>query len=370
LGVYPSTSLSEARELAQAARKLALRGDNPQHAVRPPSSPVGIQIAAAISRWLETKAGNRSVGLERRRMELHVLATLGTAGVAAVSRAELSNLLHDMAFGDDPKPVEANRTYTSLRGFFRWCRQSGFRQDDPTELLSKPVKEEPSARRRREETEPLLEMHELARLWTVAAQLNSSVLGDLLRCLLLLPLRREELTGLAWKEVKDAYVGDGWQGAALTIPASRMKGRRPAVVPLSGATIGILEGRRRITGSGPFVFSVSGRDAPFNGWRRGSDTIRTALGERTDWSVHTIRKSVATALVRELGAEELLVGRLLQHSARSVLGVTAVYQRSSRLAEQASLLERWAEHLQAVAERLDTSASVVALRPLSTMASQ
>ena len=54
-------------------------------------------------------------------------------------------------------------------------------------------------------------------------------------------------------------------------------------------------------------------------------------------------------MVRDLGAEELLVGRILQHSARSVLGVTDTYQRSSRLAEQAELLGRWASHLQAVA---------------------
>ena len=67
-------------------------------------------------------------------------------------------------------------------------------------------------------------------------------------------------------------------------------------------------------------------------------------------------------MVRDLGAEELLVGRILQHSARSVLGVTDVYQRSTRLAEQAELLGRWSSHLQAVAAALaSANERVVAL---------
>jgi len=86
--------------------------------------------------------------------------------------------------------------------------------------------------------------------------------------------------------------------------------------------------------------------------------------QRDDWSPHTIRASVATALVRDLGADELLVGRILQHSPRSALGITDTYQRSSRLAEQADLLERWSEHLQAAAASLKVTKNdrVVALR--------
>jgi integrase len=311
-----------------------------------------VSVTVAISRWLETKSGNRSVGLERRRLELHVAPFIGDSDLRTVTRAQLSALLHTLAYGANAKPVEANRTYTSLRGFFRWCRSADLRDDDPTELLEKPTKEEPSARRRREEIEPLLDMDELARLWNSAPAIKGSILPDLLRCLLLVPLRREEMTGLAWAEVREAYVGDGWRGAALALPAARMKGGRPAVVPLSAAFVEILAARRKMTAGTPYVFAFPGREKPFAGWRHGTEAIRAALGSRTDWSPHTIRKSVATALVRDLGAEELLVGRILQHSVRSALGVTAVYQRSSRLAEQSALLTKWADHLQAVAAKV------------------
>ena len=238
LGEYPATSLAAARELALEARRLAGRGQNPEHAVRPPVA--GVTVAQAITRWLETKKANRSVGLERRRMELHVIPTIGDDDVRAVTKAQLHALVHDLAFGSDAKPVEANRVYTSLRGLFRWCVEADLRDDDPSALFRKPTKEEPSAVRRREGTEPLLDMTELAKLWNLAPDLPGAVLGDLVRCLLLVPLRREEWTGLRWTERRENFAMDGWKGAALSLPASRMKGRRPAVVPLAKVAAEIL----------------------------------------------------------------------------------------------------------------------------------
>lgn len=368
LGEYPATSLSEARRLAAAARKLADRGDNPELAVRPYLE--SIDVATAIDDWLKTKGDRRSVDQERRRLEIYMVPDFGRAPVKAVTTAELSALLREVAFKGKavetkrqtkprPKPVEANRLYTSLCALFHWCHKNGLRDDNPAALLDKPVKEEPSAARRREGTEPLLDMTELAQLWRLAPSLPGAVLGDLLQCLLLVPLRREEWTGLRWTERRVTFTADAWKGSALQLPADRMKGRRPAIVPLSAKATEILDERHKLTSRGKYVFAVPGRDTPFAGWRRGADTLRAALGAglpvdqvRDDWSPHTIRASVATAMVRDLGADELLVGRILQHSPKSALGITDTYQRSQRLAEQAALLERWSEHLQSVAGAL------------------
>jgi integrase len=357
VGEYPGTSLADARTLALEARRLAGRGQNPQHAIRPPQEAPGLTVDEATTRWLAGKADNRSLGMERRRMALHVAPAIGDRPVRDVSRAEIAALLHNMAFGADPKPVEANRTYSSLRGLFRWCAETGLRDDDPTSLVRKPVKVEPSAKRQREGTVPLLSLDELARLWRAAPGMKSAVLGDLLRCLLLVPLRREEWTEAAWSELRDPFTADGWSGAALCIPAARMKGRRPAVVPLPPQVVGLLSERRKLTGRGTHVFAVAGRERPFAGWRTAAEGLRKVLPRQGDWSPHTIRKSVATALVRDLGADELLVGRILQHSPKGSLGVTAVYQRSDRLAEQAVLLTRWAQHLTTVAAGLEDKAA-------------
>lgn len=368
VGEYPATTLAAARDIALEARRLAGRGENPEHAIRPPPPPETTSVKQAVARWLETKAGNRSLHMEKRRMALHVEPVLGERPVRDVTRAELANLLHKMAFGEDAKPVEANRTYTSLKGFFGWCAAMDLRPDDPTALLKKPVKVEPSAARQREGGVALLDMTELARLWRAAPSIKSAVLPDLLRCMLLVPLRRDEWTDAAWSEIRDPVVADGWKGAALCIGAGRMKGRRPATVPLPPQAVAILAERRKLTGRGDHIFAVPGRDKPFAGWKRAAESLREALGDRRDWSPHTIRKSVATALVRDLSADELLVGRILQHSPRAALGITSVYQRSDRLAEQAALLARWADHLEMVAARVEDhapgeGAQVVSLAP-------
>ena len=299
LGTYPATTLKDARRKAHDALRIVERGDDPRYE--------GITVAEAVTEYLNSKIGDcreRTLANERRRFELHVLPVIGTHGIRTVKPARLSALLRGIATGADPRPVEANRVYASLRGLFRWCRRNMGCPDDPTELIDKPTKVEPSVVRRREGTQPLLDMSSLRPLERGGA-LPGSVLPDLLRCLLLVPLRREEWTALRWSEVRDSFTADGWKGAALQIPASRMKGRRPAIVPLSPAVVEILEARRKLTGSGDYVFAVPGKDTPFAGWRRGAGTLRAALGKRTDWSVHTIRASVATAMVRDLGAEEL-----------------------------------------------------------------
>lgn len=368
LGTYPATTLKDARRKAHDALRVIERGDDPRYE--------GVTVAEAVTEYLQSKSGHcreRTLANERRRFELHVLPIIGTYGIRTVKPAKLSALLRGIATGPDAKPVEANRVYWSLRGLFRWCRRNMGSPEDPTELIDKPTKEEPSAVRRREGAEPLLDTAELAKLWNAAPTLGGSVLPDLLRCLLLVPLRREEWTGLRWTERRDNFIADGWTGPALALPADRMKGRRPATVPLPATAAEILDARRKLTSTGKYVFAVPGREEAFAGWRRGADALRAALGAglpatavRDDWSPHTIRASVATAMVRDLGADELLVGRILQHSPRSALGITDTYQRSARLAEQAELLERWSQHLQAAALAMQAptaAGNVVSLKP-------
>ena len=354
LGEYPAVSLAEARALAQEARKLAERGSDPAEAVLPPLPPPGATVADVCARWLDTKAANRSQPQERRRMALHVLPILGSRAMGSVTKGDVHRLVHDIAFRPDrPLPVEANRVATSLKGMFAWAVEAGIIDASPAATLRKPTKMEPSAERLRSDTEPLLSTEELAQLWNAAASAPSNVLPDLLRVMLLVPLRRDELTDLEWAEVRPRFVGDGWRGPALVIGAERMKGRRPATVPLPAAALAIMDSRRPATERGRYVFSVPGHAGPFAGWRRAGDQLRALLPDRVgDWHPHTLRKSVATALVRDLGADELLVGRVLQHSPRTALGITAVYQRSNRLAEQAALLGRWHVHLTDIAARI------------------
>lgn len=128
-----------------------------------------------------------------------------------------------------------------------------------------------------------------------------------------------------------------------------MKGGRPAVVPLSAQASAILEARRDEAGPSDFVFPGRTWEKPFAGWRKGAPRLiallRSQIPEAEHFVVHDIRRSVATALVENVEADELLVGRILQHSMKSALGVTAVYQKSKRVKAQYEALQAWADLL-------------------------
>jgi integrase len=340
------TSLGDARRLARTMKALAERGEDPSNALRPPPSDVPT-VSEAIAVYMETKRDNRSRDQERKRFELHVEPAIGEKAVDKVSKAEIDGLLHAMVKGG--MRAEPNRVFTSLKGFWSWAvYQRGYRVDNPTSGMKRPVKLEPAQARQRAGTVALLDLDELAALWRLAPSVPSSVLPDLTRCLIAVPLRREEWTRLRWSEIRQV-VEDGWRGRALKIPASRMKGGRPATVPLPRQVLELLEQRRRVTGRSEFVFSVPGSDKPFAGWRRGADTLREALGSNTDWTPHDIRRSVATALARDVGTDEGIIKRILQHSEDSLLGITSIYQKSHRLKEQAEALQSWCDLVEKVA---------------------
>lgn len=347
LGDYPATSLSEARGLAAAMKKAATRGENPEHVLRPAPSSVPT-MAEAIAVYMETKAGNRSQSMELRRFALHVEPVLGAEPVDKVLKADIDSLLHDMAHRAGLQ-VEPNRVFTSLVSFWAWAvHQRGYRPDNPMAGMKRPIRLEPSQARQKAGTVAVLDLDELARLWRLAPSLPSAVLPDLVRCMIAVPLRREEWTALRWSEIRDV-VEDGWRGRALKLPASRMKGKRPAVVPLPAQVAAIIDARRRLTGASDYVFSVPGSKTPFAGWKRGADVLRKTLGSETDWTPHDVRRSVATALARDIGADEGIIKRILQHSDDTLLGVTAIYQKSRRLKEQAAALQSWCDLVEKVA---------------------
>jgi integrase len=358
IGEYPETGLGEARELAGRMKKAARRGDDPMEVLRP--APSGEpSMREAIANYMETKRDNRSHDQEKTRFKLHVEPVLGDKRVDAVTKAELDVLLQDMV--KTGMRAEPNRVFTSLSGFWSWAvHQRGYRADNPMAGMKRPVRLEPSQARQKAGTVSLLDLHELCTLWRLALSLPSTVLPDLVPCMIAVPLRREEWTSLRWSEFRQV-VEDGWRGWALKIPAERMKGKRPAVVPLPSQAVAILEARRKLTGSSDYVFSVPGSKKPFAGWKRSADALRVVLGSPTIWTPHDIRRSVATALARDVGADEGIIKRILQHSDDVLLGVTAIYQKSRRLNEQAEVLQSWCDLIERVAGGAADAADLVPL---------
>jgi integrase len=118
----------------------------------------------------------------------------------------------------------------------------------------------------------------------------------------------------------------------------------------------IIESLPRIEGS-PFVFSTSGK-TPMAGQSRIKESLdaavarlhRTRTGDADlsasipHWTVHDIRRTVATGMAR-LGVPPHVADALLNHKGGVVSGVAAVYIRYGYLDERRAALETWDAHV-------------------------
>lgn len=156
---------------------------------------------------------------------------------------------------------------------------------------------------------------------------------------------------MRWEEV-DLKAGT-W-----TLKASDTKSERGHLVPLSQPVVQILNGLPQL---GPYVFTTDGK-THISGFAKGKSRLDTFIaaagGEMKPWTLHDLRRTAATHMVR-LGVSEEVVGRVLNHAAK---GVTAkVYALHTYAPEKRSALDRWAADLMRAITGKRT-AKVVALR--------
>lgn len=157
-----------------------------------------------------------------------------------------------------------------------------------------------------------------------------------LRVLMFTAVRPGELRGARWGEI-DAEAGL-WR-----IPAERMKMKAPHVVPLSKQVLQILQAQRLVSGSDVLVFP-----SPFYpGKQMSENTLNSALarmGYKGEHSAHGFRALFST-VANESGHDADVIERQLAHVERNE--VRAAYHRSEYLAQRRTLMQWWADYLDA-----------------------
>jgi integrase len=216
--------------------------------------------------------------------------------------------------------------FGALNRFLKWCRKQDLIETNPCDALDRDDKPKPGAAR-----EHVPSIATLRAIWAAA---EGEPGCDLLRFLLLLPLRRTEAAGLRWSEVD---LGQG----RIRIAAHRMKARQVHELPLSPPARAILEARRA-TATGNLVFPTAA-GGMFVNWDRTLARIRVAIGEdKSDrasrTSIHDTRRAFVSHLAGSFDID--LLDQCLGHTRRGVLGV---YQRSARWPERVLALNAWAD---------------------------
>ncbi len=151
----------------------------------------------------------------------------------------------------------------------------------------------------------------------------------------------------------DEVKGDVW-----LIPKTRTKNAQGQTVPLTPAALSIIDAVPKVRGS-PYVFTTNGR-VPIGGFSKAKRELDKAAGVAEGWRLHDLRRTMTTRM-GEIGIDPFEIRRVLNHSIKKDLGVTATYLKHDYAAEKRAALQAWSDRLSVI---LDDGEKVV---PLSSI---
>jgi integrase len=155
----------------------------------------------------------------------------------------------------------------------------------------------------------------------------------IIRLLLLLGQRRQEVGGMLWAELDLGR--ELWR-----LPAERTKNHKPHDVPLPRQAVDVLSAQRK-EGETTHVFGR--HDRGFATWDRcKADLDRTV--SISSWVVHDLRRTAITGMA-EIGIQPHVIEAIVNHTSGHKAGVAGVYNRAEYAAEKRAALKRWADHL-------------------------
>jgi integrase len=275
----------------------------------------------------ETALMNRRQPSEpTRRKSIHYarkavrLMKAGPLTLAGLTPAMMRIMVETMKGSDG----ERHLVFRALDRFLNWCVKQGLVETNACAALDRDEKPRGATAR-----DHVPSLDELRAVW---AAVDDEPQRDLIRFMLLVPLRRDEAARLAGGEVD-------LQLRRVRISASRAKTREAHELPLSAPAMALLEAR---SAKGELVFpNADGK--PYDGFDSLLTRIRARIGHADTkkaerFSFHDVRRAFVSHLA-ERGFDIDLLDQCLGHTRHGVLGV---YQRASRMAERGRALEAWA----------------------------
>jgi integrase len=227
--------------------------------------------------------------------------------------------------------VTADRARVALSGFFAWAIDRGFADANPALGIGRRAPPPANGR--------VLSEPELVAIWRAA---GDDDYGKIIRLLILTGQRRDEIGGLDRPEVNRAE-------KQIELPPERTKNNRPHVVPLAPQALEILSHTIRI-GNRTQFFGLG--EKGFSGWSKAKARLDKRLpAEMPAWTVHDIRRAVATRWGDGKFAAPHVVEAILNHVSGHKAGVAGTYNKALYLAERRRALSRWAKHFLALVER-------------------
>jgi integrase len=244
----------------------------------------------------------------------------------------------------------AARAFNLTKSIFKWAMKKKYGlKSNPCDCvdLNEEVGAKVGARDR------VLDDDELRLFWRASGDIAYPT-GAALRFLFLSACRLNEIVRCEWSEFSNVDGSDSLSGPVLTVPASRMKGKKnkavPHVVPIVPALADVLSSVPKFAG-GKFVFSYTGGRTPltaFGKMKIGIDKAMLRIQREDDpdaqpiahWTFHDLRRT-ARSLMGRAGVKDDIAERVTAHKVGS--GISQIYDRYSYLPEKRAALAELAK---------------------------
>ena len=337
LGVYPTVTLAEARQLRDEARKLVKAGTDPmqaKRAARAAKALAGANSFESVARaWLDKTATTIAVSTLAKNtswLERSVFPGIGAIPISSIKAHEVLAILRKI---EARGAIDSAHTVKQLCGqVFRFAVASGLAERDVTADLRGALSAVPKTN-----YAAITEPDEVgAMLRAIDAYSGHPYAKAALKLTPLLFVRPGELRAAEWAEIN-------LDAAEWRIPGTKMKMGIDHIVPLARQAVDVLRSMHALTGQGKYVFpSIRTNDRCMS-----ENTVNAALrsmGYSKDVvTAHGFRATARTILDEVLGERVDLIEHQLAHAVKDANG--RAYNRTAHLPARRKMMQRWADYL-------------------------
>jgi integrase len=330
LGALEKLTPAQAREGARQILARATLGQDPQAERQANRQQAARTFRAVVEAYLAARQSElrpSSFRQVKRCLTGSYFRPLHARGIDTISRSDLAAQFSAITHNHSAASAAYARRLVST--LFRWAMEEGW-------IASNPVigTRQPAIAKARDR---VLTDSELCAVWRAC---DDGDYGCIVRLLILLGSRRQEVGGMCWSEF-DLTAGT-W-----TLPAERSKNGRGQTIALPAAALAIITTVPRSNRDSLFGTRA---ESGFMRWATAKADLDRRLADTVKpWRLHDIRRSVATKMA-DVGVEPHHIEAILNHYSGHRSGIAGVYNRSPYERAVKAALARWSEHVLALLE--------------------
>lgn len=335
-GQFPKLSLADARLLHAQAKALLAKGIDPgeDRKVKKSAGSYDNSFESIAKEWLKKNSiewSSQTHRVNKGRLENHAFPYIGKVPIADITPKEILALLQRI---DAKGTHETARRVSSLCSrVFRYSVFVGKSENDPASIVANAL---PPISKTRKHRPALTDPKEVGRLLRGIEDYSGHyIVKHALRVGLYTFTRSIELRGMEWSEVD-------FEQRIWRVPTTRMKMRKPHIVPLSNQVFATLKEIRELELPSKYVFPSVVSNVKILSENTLNQAIRR-MGYTKDQLCYHGFRGTCTTLLYETGWPQDMVERQLAHVQTNQ--VRAAYDHAQYIEQRTRMMQSFADYL-------------------------